>query len=802
MKKLWLLSILTLWVISIYAQKDWKLYTNTSYMRDIVYYQGDIVVASWGGLEFYSPTRHSLTKTMTIMDGLKGNDIRMLSKYGEDELILAIYQLSVDRIVNGRLDVSISQAMGLSSLQIYAVHTFGTHIFLGGENGLVVFQKDENISFPVFYGSYNTDYDFRIVDSITSDDSGFIYLGTNAGISRVHNDSLNVRPDLAWHSYRLSLDERVTSLAISGDILGIATNQKLFYIDKNEFSWYTATHISPDNDKIIQSGTAFSQVKIYPTGYDHRIYAVYGEWDIAERDRYIPNSDRNSLLIYDFQSSTPPSILKYDTATFPSTSPVTNVYLRDNDLYLTTWGDGLYHLDATTKSVISHAKNNSIQSNNISAIVVDKNQTVWFADGTMNNRGYESSISTKGIASYDFNRDLWSYYNTKNSRLISNNILAIGIDSQNRKWFGTRWSEPVTGWRNGLSVFDDSGSGTWHDIIRVLTIRGLFSINGQVWVAADTGGMKVFNENSFDNESSFSFGNAINPQTIRIIDNWSFVGTSAGIRIRNGSSIPDASTVWESPLTENAAIYTIDVYRGGYSPQVWIASATDLIMYDMDNKLWYRYDTDIKRRVRRSGVWVDEQLYYSDEDRLWGAEAGTPSCLLVDPFDRVWIGTSKSGLAMYDIKKDRFYNYKTTNSPLVSNEILTLGYHPTKGLLYISTPMGVMTADIGVGEKSSPALATVDVYPNPYKPAMHLNGVNIEVREGSFPINSTNECRIFDFSGQVVRVLPENGNREGYSRFLWDGNNSQGKKCAPGIYFYLIKTDIGDAARGKIVLIR
>ena len=152
---------------------------------------------------------------------------------------------------------------------------------------------------------------------------------------------------------------------------------------------------------------------------------------------------------------------------------------------------------------------------------------------------------------------------------------------------------------------------------------------------------------------------------------------------------------------------------------------------------------------------------------------------------------------MFDIFEDRFYNFKTSNSPLISNEIIGLAYQSRTGLLYIATSSGLMSVEVGRGEKVAEKVGKTEVYPNPFKPAQH-SVVNIQSKEYDTMPKGKNECRIFDISGQLIRTLPENRLLE----FEWDGTNASGNKCGSGVYFYIIKTEVGDSGSGKIVLIR
>jgi len=817
MKRIIFTLIIAVCCLQLLAQKDWNLLTNTSFMRDLVEYNGEVVTATWGGLSYYSPNQRSITKTMTIMDGIKGNDIYALSTYGSSELMVAIKDKSVDRFIGTKQDVSLSEAMGLASLTIFAINAAGNKIFIGSDNGLTVFQKDENISFPVLLNSYNTGYYFRIVNAIAIHSDGYIYLGTDIGITRTHADSLDVRS--AWRNYSLLNGDYITSIDVKDNIMAVATNNSLFYMLIDEFSWAEDNIIARKDIYTVQGNAGFNKVQLVENGRHLQIYAVFGAWDSwrTERNDFLPDPQNRSILI----TNVTPGMLAEDDPSIPSHraantilywgdnsvltgAPATSILVNNNDVYIATWGDGLYHLDRTNRNLIAQAQHNSIQSNYISSIAVDYDNVVWFADGA--DTGYASSTATKGVASFDLSRNSWNYYTANNSGLISNNMTAMAVDHNNNKWFGTRWVFDSTGWENGVSVF--TNEGVWKERKWDALVHGINCIDNLVFVSQNTG-VHVLDANLvYEDLPFYTYFQAragADTYVVKRIENIYYVGTSNGLNLWRQNSMPYTSTsptLWNSTPIDSGIIYSIEHYNKDYYNQIWFATSSYLYMYDITYSKWYRYDTDIKRRVWNGAAFENEQLYYSNEDRLWGSEAGTPSCLIIDSFDRVWIGTSNSGLAMYDIKEDRFYNYKTTNSPLVSNSIMALAYQAKTGLLYISTPIGVMTTFVGVGEKNTTILSNFDVFPNPFKPEIHPH-VTIQATEGnSLPINSYNECRIFDFTGQLVRTMPENSNNEGSDKFIWDGKTAAGKNCAPGIYFYLIQTSIGDSARGKIVLIR
>jgi len=72
--------------------------------------------------------------------------------------------------------------------------------------------------------------------------------------------------------------------------------------------------------------------------------------------------------------------------------------------------------------------------------------------------------------------------------------------------------------------------------------------------------------------------------------------------------------------------------------------------------------------------------------------------------------------------------------------------------------------------------------------------------------------RIYDFNMDCVKTViekesrksgdnnSENGRSNNKIKDVWDGTTSTGRRCAPGVYYFKITTDIGEHAFGKIVV--
>ena len=800
MKKIVLILILISVCFMLQAQRNWNLYTNTTHMRDLVLYNEQIVIATWGGVEYFDMSTYSFTKTMTMMDGLNDINVVALNNHNNQELSFVIRDKGINRLVNNAFDVSLTQALGLPSLKINSIYSFDNTILVGSDKGLTVFENEAEYPFPLFKNTYNNEsgLPFTTVNATIIDSQNYIILGTNIGFSRVHKDSLYANQ--AWHHYSLGSNTSVNSLAFKDDILAMATTQRVISFNINEIN----NNLNWNN---YLNNSAFSAISIDGTQNDYKIYAVFGTWkDYA--NNYEADSDNRTLAIINHLHAI--EIVNFGNDKLIK-KPLTNIMPVNNKLFTTSWGEGLYIFEPKSDNDYTNDLNwhsfkpNSIHTNVITSVVAESSDKVWICDGLQSATG--ASLSSNGISSLNLSNNKWTHYTFENSNLLSNNIYSIGIDSDNKKWFGS-WYTEVEGWANGISVLDDSNPDNlkWSRKttgLLTLTISDMFSYGNQMWICSFDGGMNIVN-NDMSTSHSFipRYINNRKITTTHKIDGYSFFGSyNAGMVYWESNDIPQTNgTFWvKSDAISSGYVHKIDSWVDKDFTQVWFAVSNGLFMMEKryNSVNWYKFDIDIKRRRLVNGSFINDMLYYIDEERLFGAEVTNPTALTIDPFGRVWIGSQDKGLAMYDIYEDRFYNYKTSNSQISSNSILSLDYQPGSGLLYIGTRNGLSTVEIGRNEKTVNTLGNVIVYPNPFKPDEH-HSVTIKNSIYDTMPKGENECKIFDISGQLITVLNENR----FMEFEWDGNNQDGKKCASGVYFYLIKTEIGESAKGKIVLIR
>ena len=141
-----------------------------------------------------------------------------------------------------------------------------------------------------------------------------------------------------------------------------------------------------------------------------------------------------------------------------------------------------------------------------------------------------------------------------------------------------------------------------------------------------------------------------------------------------------------------------------------------------------------------------------------------------DAAGRKWIGTASSGL--YLVSEDgleTLEHFTVANSPLVSNEILSLAIHPTSGEVFIGTSLGLLSYQSDANAAQSD-LSSIYAYPNPvyknYSGYISITG-----------LMENTVVNIIDEGGNLVCKTRSNGGVA-----VWDGKDAYGKPVTPGVY--------------------
>ena len=164
--------------------------------------------------------------------------------------------------------------------------------------------------------------------------------------------------------------------------------------------------------------------------------------------------------------------------------------------------------------------------------------------------------------------------------------------------------------------------------------------------------------------------------------------------------------------------------------------------------------------------------------------------IAIDGANRKWIGTTTSGVYLLSANgQETIHHFTVDNSPLQSNEIMSIGINPVSGEVFIGTGAGLVSYQSDAAQGAS-ALENVYAYPNPVR----------EDFEGIITITGlveNTQVKITDLNGNLVCETVSNG-----SIATWDGKDAFGRKVNTGIYLALCITEDGkDSAVAKIMVI-
>lgn len=152
-----------------------------------------------------------------------------------------------------------------------------------------------------------------------------------------------------------------------------------------------------------------------------------------------------------------------------------------------------------------------------------------------------------------------------------------------------------------------------------------------------------------------------------------------------------------------------------------------------------------------------------------------------DGGNRHWIGTATNGVFLIQYRDvddvATIYHFTTSNSPLPSNNILSIAILPD-GEVFFGTDGGLASFR---SDASTPAANYNDAYvfPNPVRPGYEGNITFTGLVDGTY-------VKVLDAAGNEVFFTRANGGTA-----VWNGRNASGRKVTPGVYHAYCNTVAG-----------
>lgn len=213
---------------------------------------------------------------------------------------------------------------------------------------------------------------------------------------------------------------------------------------------------------------------------------------------------------------------------------------------------------------------------------------------------------------------------------------------------------------------------------------------------------------------------------------------------------------------------------------IWLASDEGVYVYDHPEYILQGYSTNARRPQM-----VEDGFYQP----LLGTEI--VNTIAIDDANRKWFGTANGGLFVISPDGTKQYAvYNKSNSPLFSNNVLSIAIDNINGILYIITDKGLQSARISV-TKPETGLSNIYAFPNPVEPDFYGD---VTIRG----LMSETVIKITDLYGNLVFETMSNGGSA-----VWNVCNMDGKRVETGIYLIQCITSDGQSKGvGKIHVIK
>jgi len=153
--------------------------------------------------------------------------------------------------------------------------------------------------------------------------------------------------------------------------------------------------------------------------------------------------------------------------------------------------------------------------------------------------------------------------------------------------------------------------------------------------------------------------------------------------------------------------------------------------------------------------------------------------IAIDGANRKWLGTETSGVyLMSENGQKTIQHFTASNSPLLSDNILSIAINPSTGEVFFGTDAGLVSFQSDASEAGD-SFNNVHAYPNPVRP--NYRGV-ITIAG----LVEKAQVKITDINGNLVCETVSNG-----SLATWDGKDAHGRRVNTGIYLVICASSDG-----------
>lgn len=779
---LWVSILAAFWAPVAGAQSRWTNHTDTSWIREIVERDGQLYMATAGGLLVYDIQGDSFQRFDRV-DGLPSSSLTSLAfdptgtlYAGTDDIGIVVIRiqgdrLSVQRTLNEQIDglsnnsvttltwwndrlvygtrsgagtvvngfplARFSTSSGLPSNSVLDVLPAGQFVWIGTENGAVV--ADQLDIIRQVPGAPAVAYAFERVNNE-------VWVGTDSGVERF-NES-----DSSWTNIG-PVGFPVFSLYHDGTTMWCGSNVNIFEYAGSGATWNSTSVQGIMNDYVVFpiANIELRSLYVHSNG---DVYFGGGQptllrgphllrWDGAVVDNLLPNQPGGASVTrmsVDLDGSLWASFARFYVGKLMPTGEWVNY-----------------------NSSIPPSDSLSNPFNNLTCLAASDG-VKWFC--TLSDAASPKPLdSLDDQLDADYGNDVWQHHDLDSGGgdgLGSLRLQRATEDPAGNLWFLSDEDVNSPGW-SGIQIYNKS-TGEW---LRIDPSRVPAMASGNV--------------------SDVAFGASYALVAMRTygVQRWNHGGYSwSNLTQRPGSWVTLAQLGDEIPA--EATVERLALASNGV---LWIGTGNGVYRTTDNGGFFSHIGAFTGIGAGLLSTQVNDILLDRNEDLWVGSEAGLNRVSRDDLFDI----DSYTTPAQFQVFLQAGIPYSTDIvTPLTQAQVRSLALHPDKDLLYVGTNGGLSEFDFSPSEPTATDLSNVYVYPNPVDGTKGHNELKIENITG--PVN----VQIYTLEGELVHeesAVTEPG------AIVWRLDTASDKQAASGVYIVRI-TAAGQSIIKRIAVVR
>lgn len=225
-------------------------------------------------------------------------------------------------------------------------------------------------------------------------------------------------------------------------------------------------------------------------------------------------------------------------------------------------------------------------------------------------------------------------------------------------------------------------------------------------------------------------------------------------------------------------VYTVSQDKNGV---VWVGTDQGSFLFNNISKVFQSGYTCSRVKIARAdSTNLADYLLVNEKIKA----------IAIDGANRKWLGTETSGVyLMSENGQKTIQHFTASNSPLLSDNILSIAINPSTGEVFFGTDAGLVSYQSDASEAGD-TFNNVHAYPNPVRP----NYKGVITIAG---LVEKAQIKITDINGNLVCETVSNG-----SLATWDGKDAHGRRVNTGIYLIIcVSSDGAQNAITKILFI-